>query len=149
MLEGWAASYAYAFDDPLAPISLPCAPFTPAMKSYHAAEIAYVFQRPRAFADPHDFDEKQQALSERIQHAWGAFAHTGRPSAMGLCRCGRSLTALGHTRFPRKRPTTSRTLLSGIAVHSRMPWATEIYVMSSVNRSSFSFLSWLPPLSKR
>lgn len=81
LLGGRAAFYAYEFDDPRAPISLPRAPFTPAMGSYHAAEIAYVFQRPWALSDPRDFDDKQQALAGRIQRAWGAFAHTSRPSA--------------------------------------------------------------------
>ncbi|NDL62948.1 carboxylesterase/lipase family protein [Acerihabitans arboris] len=80
LLGGRAAFYAYEFDDPRAPMSLPRAPFTPAMGSYHAAEIAYVFQRPWALGDPNDFDLRQQALAGRIQHAWGTFAHTSQPA---------------------------------------------------------------------
>ncbi|WP_413732705.1 carboxylesterase/lipase family protein [Sodalis sp. RH20] len=82
LLGGRAAFYAYEFDDPHAPMSLPRAPFTPAMGAYHAAEIAYVFQRPWALADPRDFDARQQDLAARIQQAWGTFAHTGQPAAM-------------------------------------------------------------------
>ncbi len=83
LLGTQAPFYAYEFDDPDAPSSLPRAPFTPAMGSYHAAEIAYVFQRPWALGDPGDFTPRQRALSERIQQAWGAFARTGRPASAG------------------------------------------------------------------
>ena len=71
--------YAYEFDDPDAPFSLPTLPFSAGMGSYHTAEIAYVFGRPWALADPSRFDEAQARLSAAVQDFWGSFARTGRP----------------------------------------------------------------------
>ena len=71
--------YAYEFDDPDAPFSLPTLPFASGPGSYHTAEIAYVFDRPWALADPSRFDEGQARLSAAMQDLWGSFARTGQP----------------------------------------------------------------------
>ena len=73
--------YAYEFDDPHAPFALPTLPFSAPMGSYHTAEIAYVFDRPWALADPSRFDENQARLSATMQDAWGSFAWGGAPGA--------------------------------------------------------------------
>ena len=75
--------YAYEFDDPEAPFRLPGMPWSHDLRSYHTAEIAYVFDRPWVLADPAGFDPAQAALSARIQAHWGAFAAAGTPSAPG------------------------------------------------------------------
>ncbi len=71
--------YAYEFDDPDPPFALPTLPFAGPPGSYHASEIAYVFGRPWALADPSRFDAAQARLSARMGDAWGAFAAAGRP----------------------------------------------------------------------
>lgn len=71
--------YAYEFDDPDAPFALPTLPFSGGAGSYHTAEIAYVFGRPWALADPAGFDEAQARLSAEMQDYWGSFARAGRP----------------------------------------------------------------------
>ena len=75
--------YAYEFDDPSAPFRLPGMPWSHDLRSYHTAEIAYVFGRPWVLADPAGFEPAQAALSARIQAHWGAFAAAGTPSATG------------------------------------------------------------------
>jgi para-nitrobenzyl esterase len=79
--------YAYEFDDPNAvtrlpqwPSALPL-PFTLKLKSFHTAEIAYVFDAPWALADPDDFSPAQQLLSRTMQVYWGSFARAGVPRA--------------------------------------------------------------------
>ena len=79
LVGGAAPVYAYEFDDPDAPFAPPTLPFSTGAGSYHTAEIAYVFGRPWALADPSDFDEDQRRLSAEIQDFWGSFARTGRP----------------------------------------------------------------------
>lgn len=71
--------YAYEFDDPDPPFSLPTLPFSGGAGSYHTSEIAYVFDRPWALADPSRFDEGQARLSAAMQDFWGSFARGGRP----------------------------------------------------------------------
>ncbi len=71
--------YAYEFDDAAAPFALPSLPFSAPPGSYHTAEIAYVFGRPWALADPSDFDAGQARLSAEIQDLWGSFARAGKP----------------------------------------------------------------------
>ncbi len=75
--------YAYEFDDPAAPFSLPVPPWAAPMHAYHTAEIAYVFDSPWILADPVDFSAEQSKLSALIQADWGAFARTGTPNAAG------------------------------------------------------------------
>ena len=75
--------YAYEFDDPAAPFSLPVPPWGAPMHAYHTAEIAYVFGSPWILADPGDFSAEQSRLSALIQADWGAFARTGTPDAAG------------------------------------------------------------------
>ena len=83
LLERKAPVYAYEFDDPDAVTSLPRAPFTPPLKAYHTAEIAYVLQTPWVGADPAKFDAAQSALSDRMQQRWAGFARSGAPQAEG------------------------------------------------------------------
>ena len=75
--------YAYEFDDPAPPFSLPVPPWAASMRAYHTAEIAYVFGKPWILADPADFTPEQSRLSALIQAQWGAFARTGSPNAAG------------------------------------------------------------------
>jgi para-nitrobenzyl esterase len=75
----WAPVYAYEFDDPQAAFSLPTLPFSGGLGSYHTSEIAYVFDRPWALADPSAFDDAQARLSAEMQDLWGSFAWDGRP----------------------------------------------------------------------
>ncbi|ADM10586.1 carboxylesterase [Parvularcula bermudensis HTCC2503] len=79
LIGAQAAFYAYEFNDPNAPSRIPRAPFAPPIGSYHAAEIAYVFQRPWALASPASFTDEQWALADRMQAHWGRFAYTGAP----------------------------------------------------------------------
>ena len=72
--------YAYEFDDPDAPFAPPTLPFAGGAGSYHTAEIAYVFDRPWALADPDRFDPGQVRLSAAIQDFWGSFARDGKPT---------------------------------------------------------------------
>ena len=74
-----APVYAYEFDDPDAPFALPTLPFSGGLGSYHTSEIAYVFGRPWALADPSRFDDAQARLSATMQDLWGSFARDGRP----------------------------------------------------------------------
>ncbi|WP_237479836.1 carboxylesterase/lipase family protein [Lichenibacterium dinghuense] len=74
-----APVYAYEFDDPDPPFALPRLPFSGGAGSYHTAEIAYVFDRPWALADPARFDDAQARLSAEIQDRWGAFARGEAP----------------------------------------------------------------------
>ena len=78
--------YAYEFDDPDAPFSLPTMPFSAGMGSYHTAEIAYVFGRPWPLADPSRFDAGQARLSAAVQDLWGSFARTGAPEGPAAWR---------------------------------------------------------------
>jgi para-nitrobenzyl esterase len=78
-----APFHAYEFIDANAPLSLPRAPLTPKTGAYHASEIAYIFQRRWALADPKRFDPGQRALSDEMLDAWGTFARTGQPVAPG------------------------------------------------------------------
>jgi para-nitrobenzyl esterase len=71
--------FAYEFDDPDPPFSLPTLPFSNGAGSYHTSEIAYVFDRPWVLADPARFDEAQLRLSAAMQDLWGSFARDGRP----------------------------------------------------------------------
>ena len=83
-LERRAPLYAYEFDDPRAVTTLPPTPFTPPLKAYHSAELAYVFQTPSIASDPRAFDPARTALSDRMQAYWGAFAAAGDPNRPGL-----------------------------------------------------------------
>ncbi len=65
LLQGHTAVYAYEFDDPQAPFSLPRAPWAEPVKAYHAAEIPYVFGSGWPLADAADFDANQMELSTR------------------------------------------------------------------------------------
>lgn len=71
--------YAYEFDDPQAPSTVPRALCSPPLGSYHTSELAYVFQRPWALQNPRRFSARQWSLARRIQDHWGSFARTGRP----------------------------------------------------------------------
>jgi para-nitrobenzyl esterase len=84
LLERRTQVWAYEFQDPHAPTSLPPTPFTPALRAYHGAELPYVFQTPWAVADPAAFSPGQRRLSDRMQAYWGAFAARGDPNAPGL-----------------------------------------------------------------
>ena len=84
LLERHAPVYAYEFDDPHAVNDVPHAPFTPPLKAFHSSEIVYVLQTPWVVANPARFDPAQQALSDRMQAWWAAFARTGDPNATGL-----------------------------------------------------------------
>ncbi len=75
--------FAYEFDDPEAPFSLPVPPWAAPMHAYHTAEIAYVFGSSWILADPANFGVEQVRLSALIQADWGAFARTGSPAAAG------------------------------------------------------------------
>ena len=75
--------FAYEFDDPAAPFSLPVPPWAAPMHAYHTAEIAYVFGSSWILADPADFSADQARLSALIQADWGTFARTGSPNATG------------------------------------------------------------------
>ncbi len=83
LLERRGPVWSYEFDDPDAVNRLPRAPFTPPLKAFHSSEIAYVLQRPWFVADPSRFSPAQQALSDRMQAAWGDFARTGDPNGPG------------------------------------------------------------------
>ena len=74
--------HAYEFDDPEAPFAPPTLPFAGGAGSYHTAEIAYVFDRPWALADPDRFSPGQARLSAAIQDFWGSFAREGRPTGV-------------------------------------------------------------------
>ncbi|MGI3899986.1 MAG: carboxylesterase/lipase family protein [Janthinobacterium lividum] len=76
--------YAYEFDDAHAPFALPTLPFSSPMGSYHTAEIAYVFDRPWALADPAHFDDNQARLSATMQDAWGSFAWGAAPGSSAM-----------------------------------------------------------------
>lgn len=85
LLVRYTPVYAYEFDDPNAvttlpelPLALPL-PFSVKLGSFHTAEIAYVFDRPWALADPRSFSPAQQALSQQMQAYWGSFARAGTP----------------------------------------------------------------------
>ncbi len=84
LLGARAPFYAYEFDDPNAPSSVPRIPFAEPLGSYHASEIAYLFQRPWALANPRRFDRSQWALSDRIQTHWAAFARSRDPNIASL-----------------------------------------------------------------
>lgn len=76
--------YAYEFDDPRAPFALPTLPFSSPTGSYHTAEIAFVFDRPWALADPSRFDEPEARLSAAMQDAWGSFAWGAAPGSSAV-----------------------------------------------------------------
>ena len=75
--------YAYEFDDPAAPFSLPVPPWAAPLHAYHTAEIAYVFGSPWVLADPASFSAEQARLSALMQADWGTFSRTGSPIAAG------------------------------------------------------------------
>ena len=78
-----APVWAYEFNDPAAPSSMPTHPALPSMGAYHAAEITYVFQTKWGLADPAAFSPPQKRLAQAMGVLWTAFAKSGRPSAVG------------------------------------------------------------------
>ncbi|MEE7548748.1 carboxylesterase family protein [Xanthomonas sp. Kuri4-1] len=78
-----APVYAYEFDDPQAPFGLPRWPFATPLRSFHAAELVYVFQRPWVLSGDRPLAPRQQALSRAMQDYWGAFARHGDPNGPG------------------------------------------------------------------
>jgi para-nitrobenzyl esterase len=76
--------WAYEFDDPHAVTTLPPTPFTPPLRSFHTAELAYLFQTSWLVADPPAFDPAQRRLADRMQTWWTAFAANGDPNAPGV-----------------------------------------------------------------
>ena len=80
LLNGRAAVFAYEFDDPKSPHLFPHFFWTGPLGSFHGAEIAYVTQTKGPLGDPAKFDERQQALADRMQDFWGSFARTGVPA---------------------------------------------------------------------
>ncbi|MDJ0390977.1 carboxylesterase family protein [Roseomonas sp. E05] len=84
MLAAHVPVHAYEFADREAVSRLPPLPFLPPLGAYHAGEVAYVFQAPWILADPAGFTPSQRVLSDRMQRAWGGFAHGEAPGAPGL-----------------------------------------------------------------
>nr|WP_244406208.1 carboxylesterase family protein [Methylocella silvestris] len=76
--------YAYEFNDQTAPFYFPKMPgFQPL--AYHTADIQYLFPLWHGGADgiPHELNNKQQALSDKLVKAWTNFAWTGNPNGQG------------------------------------------------------------------
>jgi para-nitrobenzyl esterase len=73
-------TYAYEFNDPNAPMALQAAVSFP-FKSYHAAEIQYIFDLPSTVL----LTTAQKALADELVGYWSRFvkSRTGNPNALG------------------------------------------------------------------
>jgi para-nitrobenzyl esterase len=79
LLSGFVPTFQYEFNDPAAPnVFFPTASFP--LRSYHAAEIQYLFGN---FTRPSALNADSRRLSAAMVRSWTHFAFTGTPRSLG------------------------------------------------------------------